>query len=391
VLAGAVERARLGDPMQRADDDDYRSIIEQAVDGHFVADASGRYVDVNEAGARLLGMSREEILARSIADVVVEDEHTHLSDALARVFAGDTVVREWRFKRKDGSVFFGEVGAKLLSDGRVHGLLRDVTLRKRGEIALRQSEERFRMLTDAAFEGIGITEDGRIVEVNDQLASMLGYERDEVIGMEVSAMIAPQSRDAVRSAIDNARALPYEHIALRKDGSTFPVEVRGKMVELAGRRLRMTAVRDITERRRMEDALQSMVAATSTIGQQFFRSLVRETASSIGVRCALIAALRDEPDQAMQTIAVWADGAPLAPFAQPLAGSACAELLTHRTVLCDGDAQERFANDEMVRRMNARSLLGVALLNANGAPIGALLALHDRPLASLIPRSPSRS
>ena len=362
------------------DDDYYRSLIEQAVDGNFVADASGRYVDVNEAGARLLGMTRDEVLNRTIADVIADDEQIHLPDVLARIFAGETVIREWRFRRKDGSVFFGEVAGKLLADGRVHGLLRDVTQRKRGEIALRQSEERFRLLTDAAFEGIAITEDGRVVEINDQLAGMLGYARNEMIGLEVSQMIAPQSRDIVRNAIENERARAYEHIALRKDGTQIPVEVRGKMVELAGRRLRMTAVRDISERRRMEDALQSMVVATATIGQQFFRSLVRETASALGVRCALVAELRGEPE-VIKTIAACADGAPITPLEQPLAGSACGELVNNRMILCDGDAQERFPADQLLQRVNASSLLGVALLNTNGAQIGVLLALHDRPLA----------
>ena len=358
-------------------DDYYRSLIEHAVDGVFVADRSGRYIDVNESGARLLGMTRDEVLERSITDVIVEEESERLKATLLRLAAGESLLGEWRMRRKDGTTFPGEVGAKQLADGRIHGVLRDVTKRKLGEQALRQSEERFRMLTDASFEGIAITEAGRVVESNDLLASMLGYTREELIGLEVARITAPESRETVRAAINSGLSLPYQHMALRKDGTVFPVEVRGRLVEIGGRMLRMTAIRDLSETKRMEDALQSIVAATSAVGQEFFRSLVRETSAATGLRCALVAALSEADPQRMETIAVWANGAPAETAPLALDQTACGQLLQDRSLLCDGDAQQRFPRDALLQQMSARSLLGVTLLNANGAPIGVLMALHD--------------
>jgi PAS domain S-box-containing protein len=128
------------------------------------------------------------------------------------------------------------------------------------EEALRQSEERFRKLTAAAFEGIGINEGGKVVDVNDQLAQMFGYGREELLGQDVLGLVAPESRALAANAIATGREEPYELLALRKDGTFFEAEVRAKTTLWDGRRVRMTAVRDITERKRASEALQQQLA-----------------------------------------------------------------------------------------------------------------------------------
>ena len=125
----------------RAEAERFRLLVEQAVDGIFLSDASGRYLEVNEAGCRLLGYTRAEILARTIADVIDPEEVDRIGPEIAR-FADSPVVRsEWRFRRKDGSLFVGEIVGRQLPDGRLQAILRDVTQRKLAEIALRQQRE----------------------------------------------------------------------------------------------------------------------------------------------------------------------------------------------------------------------------------------------------------
>ncbi len=129
------------------------------------------------------------------------------------------------------------------------------TTHNQSQKALRESEERFRGFAEAAFEGIGIAEHGKIIDANKQLAQMLGYDVAELIGMDVMACVAPASHDLVR---DRSRAgfdTPYEHLALRKDGTTFPVEARGNTVIYQGRSVRVAAIRDITERKHAEETL----------------------------------------------------------------------------------------------------------------------------------------
>jgi PAS domain S-box-containing protein len=123
------------------------------------------------------------------------------------------------------------------------------------ELALRESEERYARLADAAFEGLGLSENGIIVDVNAQLAKMFGYDRKELIGQAVEITVAPQSRDLVRRRALAGYSGPYEHLAQRKDGSIFPVEARGRAAHYRGRPIRVTAVRDISERMAAQQAL----------------------------------------------------------------------------------------------------------------------------------------
>ena len=128
---------------------------------------------------------------------------------------------------------------------------RDRTLGK-----LRESEERFRNLSQAAFDGIAVTENGRFVDANEHLLKMLGYERNELMDKEVLAVVAPESRTLVADAIRMGLESTYAHKSMRKDGSQFHVEARARMVRLGNRTLRMTALRDITERKAAEQALR---------------------------------------------------------------------------------------------------------------------------------------
>ena len=115
---------------------------------------------------------------------------------------------------------------------------------------------RLRTLVDAAFEGIGVCCEGIIVDVNEQLTLMLGYTRSELIGMPVARFVAPESRELVRQAIQSGQTDSYEHLAIRKDGTVFPVEVRSRMHGTGTNQVRLTAVRDITERKKAERALR---------------------------------------------------------------------------------------------------------------------------------------
>jgi len=235
--------------------DRYRQVVEDAADGIFLSDADSVYLDVNEAGARMLGMTREQVIGKRISDLVVDAEQSRLSEMRARVRAGEWVLREWQIRRADGSVFTAEVSAKLQPDGRFQGIWRDVTARRAGEDALRRSEQRFRALTAASFEGIAIVERGVVLDVNDQLAKLLGYERSELIGKDVALMVAPESREAVSIAMRSGRETPYRHLALRKDGTRVEVEAQARMAEWSNRAVRVTAIRDVSALRRLEDRL----------------------------------------------------------------------------------------------------------------------------------------
>src|SRR5215210_237576 len=146
------------------------------------------------------------------------------------------------------------------------GYLQLLTVRRgRTEEALRESEERFRGLTKASFEGVAITDEGEVVEANEAFAAMFGYELPEVIGKRAPEFVAPQSRELVQSKISESTEEPYEAVLLRKDGTTFEAEIRGKMALYRDHTCRVTAVRDVSERKRSEKALRESERRFSTL------------------------------------------------------------------------------------------------------------------------------
>jgi len=121
---------------------------------------------------------------------------------------------------------------------------------------LRKSEENLSWLFEATFEGIGISYKGRILDINQQFANMLGYEPAEIIGLDVMNFVAPADRELVLKNIAAGYEGAYEHLALRKDGSTLPVEVRAKTLPYKGRIARVTAIRDISQRKQAEEEIR---------------------------------------------------------------------------------------------------------------------------------------
>ncbi len=124
-----------------------------------------------------------------------------------------------------------------------------------GDSGTRRNEEGFRGLSDATFEGIALSEGGRVLEVNRSFVEMFGYGASEAVGMPAVDFAAPESRESVARHISTGSPEPYEVVALRKDGTTFDAEVRGKRSEYRGRVVRITAIRDITGRKRAEKRL----------------------------------------------------------------------------------------------------------------------------------------
>ncbi|MCX6136026.1 MAG: PAS domain S-box protein, partial [Ignavibacteriales bacterium] len=139
----------------------------------------------------------------------------------------------------------------------------NITGQKLAEMALRESEERFRQLSGGSFEGIIIHDEGKIINANEVFVAMFGYDLPELIGINALEFATPELREIAERHIRTGSEEPYEGVALRMDGSTFDVEVRSKNIPYKGRIVRVTAVVDITERKRIEKALRKNTISLS--------------------------------------------------------------------------------------------------------------------------------
>ncbi len=232
-----------------------------------VEQESGRIVLWNPAAQALFGYSPSEVLGRSILDIVAGEDRQSFRQALLAYGTADQAHGARSQPTFEVSALHS-ASLQLVVEFLLSPLLeatgerwmltigRDITERKRREAALRESEARLRSLADAALEAVVITEHGRIVEANEVFADIFGYERHEALGMPISQLVAPEYRTLVdRYVVSGLEAL-YEAAGLRKDGSRFDIEMRGKGIGYEGESVRVTTVRDISERKAMERMLE---------------------------------------------------------------------------------------------------------------------------------------
>jgi PAS domain S-box-containing protein len=139
---------------------------------------------------------------------------------------------------------------------RLAQLEEEMTLRQQAEEALRENEERFHRFLEITHEGLVFHEQGeqgKIFDVNPALVAMLGYsEVAELVGKSPLELIAPEAREAVVQYILARSTQPYETLALRKNGTVFPMETSARTYETQGNIIRVVSVRDITERKQTE-------------------------------------------------------------------------------------------------------------------------------------------
>jgi len=121
---------------------------------------------------------------------------------------------------------------------------------------LQDSEEHYRLITDAAFDGLVILEDGMFVEVNQAFQRMFGYAKSELIGRSPTMIATAESANTIIQHITNRDEGLYQIVGLRKDGRQINVEVIGRNTTRHDRPARVTALRDVTARQQAEDALR---------------------------------------------------------------------------------------------------------------------------------------
>lgn len=230
------------------------TVINSMPDIFFMIDQQGRLLRWNDEFTRLSGITPQSADLRRQFDRIIDADRDTARAAIERVFAEGQASVEVSAATTSGIRCYHCIGRRLLVEGQfcVVASGYDVTERKRAEMLLRENEERFRNLANATFEGIVISENGRVIDANDQCLEMLGYKRTEILGRPVVELFVPEVRDFVARAVRENDESTYMQPFMRKDGTALDGEVRPRTVRLGNRTLRIAALRDITERKQTE-------------------------------------------------------------------------------------------------------------------------------------------
>ncbi len=251
----------------------YRTLLENVEDGYYEVDLNGNYVFCNDAFARILGYGPQELSGMNFRQFTSPETADRVYQIFHTVFetGRPTKAIEVRTFRQDGTERFLEfstfpiITAEGMTTG-FKGTTRDVTEKKQAEEALLESEEKYRKVVELSNDGITMVQDGVHIFVNQKMLDIFGYTRpEELLGQPASQVVHPQDRDRVIEIIRRRQQgepapASYEFQGIRRDGQTLQVEVSASRIVYQGAEISLAFLRDISERKRSEEALKESEA-----------------------------------------------------------------------------------------------------------------------------------
>jgi PAS domain S-box-containing protein len=265
-VARLLERSRL--------EANYRDLVEQASDVIFTQDLSGRLTSMNTAGARFLGREPQELLGESLFSVFGLLGLDPNSNGFANCFNHPETGQEFRHqfiaKPVSGEERWLDLTISPIRDRMdeivgFRGLARDITERKQVELALRDSEERYRLLFESTPQPILVYDEETLgfLTVNEAATRIYGYTRDEFLSMTIDDVRAKEDTRALVTENNNpdepAIFSSWQHQT--KDKKTIDVEITSHPVLFDGKNSKLVIVNDVTERKLLDQKQQRMHAS----------------------------------------------------------------------------------------------------------------------------------
>jgi PAS domain S-box-containing protein len=264
-----ITSRKMAEEALRESESKYRNLVENSLEG--IALAKGNQViAANKAILDMLGYDDyEEFLKIPVIDHAAPESKEFIRERMEKRKKGEPLEPRFEYKvqKKDGEIRDIEISTTEVYIGKeiyIQSTFRDITERRLSEEALRESEEKFRVLTATATDAIMMMdEEGRIAYWNKAAKSMFGYEPREVLGKELHPLLAPSRYHAaykkgfgrfVKTGEGVAIGNTLEFIAIKKDGAEFPIEISVSALKLKGWHA-VGIVRDVTSRKMAESEL----------------------------------------------------------------------------------------------------------------------------------------
>ena len=233
----------------------FHEVFRVSPDPLFLLDPDGKILDFNPATGKVSGLPPGDILGRSFLDLIRPGERdavqsgflSYQGRAMTYSFEAGFLVGPDRYRPFHWTLIRpeGEEG--------IFAVTRDTSILRDAERELAESREKYKILADGATEGIVLSERGVILEVNAAMSRMSGFTPGEIVGQPVLKFTPPEDHENILRKIREDLTDPYEIRGIRKDGSVFPMEIFGRSMDYQGRKVRVTILRDITDRKRLLD------------------------------------------------------------------------------------------------------------------------------------------
>ena len=268
-LQHEVEERKAAEETLLQSRDELQIIYNEMVEGCLITDIeTKRFVRVNSSFCRMLGYSEEELLAASLQDIHPPEEVTNDLQRFQQVAENQRSLNENRpVLRKDGTIFYADIsGRRILYHGRpcVLALFRDVTERRQAQVALQESEEKYKTLVDTSPDVVIMADlTGHVSFVSRRLVELHGAESaDEFLGKTAWDYLVPEDHEKyhhfLQKTLEDGITSDVEYTFIKKDGTRYPTELSAALVkDAAGKPVAIINVlRDITERKQAEKALR---------------------------------------------------------------------------------------------------------------------------------------
>ncbi len=274
MLIWAIVQRRQAYELARSSEARLSAIVNNAQDCIFIKGPSLTYILVNPAMCNLLEMRQQEILGKTDMELFDAGSAKELGGLDGRVLDGAVVDTLLTVTIRGDKRYFHTIKVPLLdAEGQIAGLCgiaRDITERKLTEQALVENEEKYRKLLEDASDAIFLAdgETGMLLDGNQQATVLTGWSTDELKRMHQRELHPPEKRGIYTAAFGEHLASPgktLEAVVLHRDGRHIPVEISASTFTMKGRLVIQGIFRDVTERKRAEEALQE--------SEQHFRTL----------------------------------------------------------------------------------------------------------------------